>query len=114
MELGKKDEERGNGGNERRKDKGLREKGRERRGNAGGWKIWKRKRELEEEIKKGGEQKQREEEQIFQRSKKMPRLPGKKEGEGKEKIMEMMQVWMKEFKERWERIEINMEVIRRA
>jgi len=38
-ELGKKDEERGNGGSERRKDKGFEGK---REGNVGVWEMWKK------------------------------------------------------------------------
>jgi len=91
----------------------LREIGKERRGSDGMWEVWKRKRELEERTGMEEDQGQGEVEQIFQKSKKTPRSPGKRGGEGGELMVEMMREWMEECKGRWEKVEENMNAIRR-
>jgi len=90
----------------------LRGKGRERRGSDGSWEVWKRKRELEEEFEKEGEQERGRAEEIFQKSKKTPRSPEKRGEDGGETLAGMMREWMEECKERWKKVEVSMNAIR--
>lgn len=70
--------------------------------------MWKRKRDVAEELEEVGGTGKRDDENCFQKCKKIPRSLVRKGGE-KEGMMRTLKGWMEEMKGRWEKMEERME-----